>query len=130
MPSIIQEFVGGSVMRLTVSAKRLIASAVLLLPGFMTVSCSSKKEDKVGNAGIVMYTETATKIADLGLTINKIRIWKSASNLEDSGVVSLVDTFNVEMWYTLDGEDKSRFSSIMGLYEDTDGNLYFPEAAP
>ncbi|WP_324954677.1 hypothetical protein [Oligoflexus sp.] len=99
------------------------AIAALVLSSSLT-SCQKDEEEKEGNAILVMDAYPEKAIEGQDMTLNRIRVWLSAPNGDGPGVVTLVDMYEVEIWATLSGEEKSRYQNISGLKADAEGNLY------
>lgn len=88
-----------------------------------------KEDDETegkGNALLVVDSSPNLAVEGQDLTFNRIRIWQSNSNLDSPGVVNLIESYTVELWITLAGESNSRYTQMINLKADIEGNIFNP----
>ena len=81
-------------------------------------------KDAVGNASLVFDVSKENPLAEQGISLKRLRVWKSTPNAEAPGVAEVVDNYTVELWGTLTGETATRYQRFTGLLVSDTGDLY------
>lgn len=122
---------------------------------FLITGCGDDGNDlgsDLANASKVMEFNGDKVVDSLGMTIKKLKVWKTRDNSKASGVSSVVSIHTIEIWYTLmndgvsfgvekkekdleendkkDSQTALRYAQFSGLLSDDKGNLYFEQSEP
>lgn len=73
--------------------------------------------DKMGNAEMEYGWEGSKDVEGLGMTLKRIRVWRSGDNSNSGGIYSLIDVYSVEIWYQL--EQDKELAAITNTIDST-----------
>lgn len=133
----------------------------ILIAGPMILSgckgLTKSEENKTGNAFTVLNFSGEKTVEELGITIRRLKVWKSKDNDDFAGTSTEIDNYNIEIWFDLEGDNekalenasdnekengsqseeeklnddkKYRYKLISNLRANENGNLYAAEAEP
>ena len=104
-----------------------------LFCAFGALSCGFHKikQIDVSPSGEVLFdVSKEQKFPDVGITLKRLRVWKSSPADRAPGAIPFVERHVAELWFTLQGETITRYARLgddAGLEVDAAGNLFLPD---
>lgn len=111
---------------------RALSSGVTLPLAFALTGCGDfKVEEASGTGEEVADARPNAELKDLGLTINRVRIYKGLNPATGPAFVGTRDFFHLDVWATPADEKLPRLSQTgLQYFVDDTGNLIVPSAPP
>ncbi|MCA2960304.1 MAG: hypothetical protein IOD12_08625 [Silvanigrellales bacterium] len=125
-------FFSGTGSHVPPSARPLIAFSFLAALGATLVGCGDfKVEEASGTAEEVADASPNAVLKELGLTLNRVRIYKGLNPTSGPSYVGTRDFFHFDLWVTPSEEKVPRLEqSGLRYVVDDAGNLNVPESRP